>query len=100
MVAAIKPVIVVGTTYVEFGMPGRYLAPGRLQLKMIQYSLHAMDLLESFCLAAISKAHVAQQVEHFLGKEEVHRFDPGRGLHLVLVCRFERLRCCRRPLET
>ncbi len=26
-------------------------------------------------------AHVAQSVEHFLGKEEVHRFDPGRGLH-------------------
>ena len=25
-------------------------------------------------------AHVAQLVEHFLGKEEVHRFDPGRGL--------------------
>ncbi len=28
-----------------------------------------------------SRAHVAQLVEHFLGKEEVHRFDPGRGLH-------------------
>ena len=28
-------------------------------------------------------AHVAQSVEHFLGKEEVHRFDPGRGLHLI-----------------
>ena len=27
------------------------------------------------------RAHVAQLVEHFLGKEEVHRFDPGRGLH-------------------
>lgn len=26
-------------------------------------------------------AHVAQSVERFLGKEEVHRFDPGRGLH-------------------
>ncbi len=30
-------------------------------------------------LTAIA-AHVAQLVEHFLGKEEVHRFDPGRGL--------------------
>src|SRR5208337_2618886 len=29
-------------------------------------------------------AHVAQLVEHFLGKEEVHRFDPGRGLHFCL----------------
>ena len=27
------------------------------------------------------KAHVAQSVERFLGKEEVHRFDSGRGLH-------------------
>ena len=26
-------------------------------------------------------AHVAQLVEHILGKDEVHRFDPGRGLH-------------------
>ncbi len=34
-----------------------------------------------FPLQAFS-AHVAQLVEHFLGKEEVHRFDPGRGLHI------------------
>jgi hypothetical protein len=27
-------------------------------------------------------AHVAQSVERFLGKEEVHRFDSGRGLQL------------------
>ena len=27
-------------------------------------------------------AHVAQSVERFLGKEEVHRFDSGRGLHI------------------
>ena len=26
-------------------------------------------------------AHVAQSVERFLGKEEVHRFDSDRGLH-------------------
>ncbi len=30
------------------------------------------------------RAHVAQLVEHFLGKEEVHRFDPGRGLHKLI----------------
>ena len=28
-------------------------------------------------------AHVAQSVERFLGKEEVHRFDSGRGLHYL-----------------
>ena len=28
----------------------------------------------------IKTAHVAQSVERFLGKEEVHRFNPGRGL--------------------
>ena len=28
-------------------------------------------------------AHVAQLVEHILGKDEVHRFDPGRGLQIV-----------------
>ncbi len=26
-------------------------------------------------------AHVAQVVERFLGKEEVHRFESGHGLH-------------------
>ena len=29
-------------------------------------------------------AHVAQLVERFLGKEEVHRFDSGHGLHRYL----------------
>ena len=29
----------------------------------------------------VSLAHVAQQVEHILGKDEVHRFKPGHGLH-------------------
>ena len=29
----------------------------------------------------LTVAHVAQSVERFLGKEEVHRFDSGRGLH-------------------
>ena len=33
-------------------------------------------------IAKIRKiAHVAKSVERFLGKEEVHRFDSGRGLH-------------------
>ena len=30
-------------------------------------------------------AHVAQLVEHILGKDEVHRFDPGRGLQSTMV---------------
>ena len=29
-------------------------------------------------------AHVAQSVERFLGKEEVRRFDSGRGLHFLI----------------
>jgi hypothetical protein len=29
-------------------------------------------------------AHVAQSVERFLGKEEVHRFNSGRGLHFLV----------------
>ncbi len=28
-----------------------------------------------------NSAHVAQSVERFLGKEEVHRFNSDRGLH-------------------
>ena len=28
-----------------------------------------------------SRAHIAQLAERILGKDEVHRFDPGRGLH-------------------
>jgi hypothetical protein len=31
-------------------------------------------------LPAFECAHVAQLVERILGKDEVHRFDPGRGL--------------------
>ena len=31
---------------------------------------------------AIKIALVAQLVERVLGKDEVHRFDPGRGLHI------------------
>ncbi len=34
-----------------------------------------------------NNAHVAQSVERFLGKEEVHRFDSGRGLHYFIALR-------------
>jgi hypothetical protein len=30
---------------------------------------------------SFSTAQVAQSVERILGKDEVHRFDPGLGLH-------------------
>ena len=33
----------------------------------------------------IPQAHVAQSVERFLGKEEVHRFDSGRGLQYAII---------------
>ena len=36
-----------------------------------------------FLFVAARKAHVAQSVERFLGKEEVHRFDSDRGLHSI-----------------
>ena len=84
--AAIKPVIVVGTTHVESRMPGGS-RPGYRRVPDGPAPPYAMGLFQSSCLAATSKAHVAQQVEHFLGKEEVHRFDPGRGLHIVCQAR-------------
>jgi hypothetical protein len=37
----------------------------------------------SSCNDPRQNAHVAQSVERFLGKEEVHRFDSGRGLHII-----------------
>jgi hypothetical protein len=38
--------------------------------------------IESKFFENLSNAHVAQSVERFLGKEEVHRFNSDRGLHL------------------
>jgi hypothetical protein len=43
--------------------------------------LYSLPFYRFFCCCA-NKAHVAQSVERFLGKEEVHRFDSDRGLHL------------------
>ena len=37
-------------------------------------------------------AHVAQSVERILGKDEVHRFDPGRGLHFIVVIKADNVR--------
>jgi hypothetical protein len=44
-------------------------------------------------------AHVAQSVERFLGKEEVHRFNSGRGLHLLNGGRREILAAVRKKIE-
>ena len=38
----------------------------------------------------LQNAHVAQSVERFLGKEEVHRFNPGRGLHFFKTAKWLR----------
>ena len=40
-----------------------------------------------------SYAHLAQSVEHFLGKEEVRRFDPDGGLHASLAQMVEQRFC-------
>ena len=37
-------------------------------------------VLKLINLNRLFRAHVAQSVERFLGKEEVHRFDSGHGL--------------------
>lgn len=39
------------------------------------------ELPRNVCVKTSKNAHVAQLVERFLGKEEVHRFDSDRGLH-------------------
>ena len=49
------------------------------------YSCKPDKIFEIFELKTIwLYAHVAQTVERFLGKEEVHRFDSDRGLQLFL----------------
>ena len=41
--------------------------------------------MSSNLIARFSYAHVAQLVEHILGKDGVHGFESRRGLVLVLV---------------
>ncbi len=45
--------------------------------KMVRYNGKALSTGSTRYIA-----HVAQSVERVLGKDEVHRFDPGRGLHV------------------
>ncbi len=50
------------------------LQPSKLNVASSNLVSRSIKILD------IGDAHVAQSVERFLGKEEVHRFDPGRGL--------------------
>ena len=52
---------------------------------VVEYQLPKLAMRVRFPLPAPLKkhAHVAQQVEHFLGKEEVRRFEPARELHNI-----------------
>ena len=58
--------------------------------------IKAMNVFKKCAYIKVSgrsiKAHVAQSVERFLGKEEVHRFNPGRGLQFNL-CFLDCLSC-------
>ena len=49
----------------------------RLPLHFLGYGCASRNV----CVKTSKNAHVAQLVERFLGKEEVHRFDSDRGLH-------------------
>ena len=67
------------------------LQPSKLNVASSSLVSRSMSRSE-FCMTHELKsfenakcAHVAQSVERFLGKEEVHRFDSDRGLHLSLL---------------
>jgi hypothetical protein len=64
----------------ETRLPLQIFPAGLLGLHLERPMLEEFKTLLEYSVKAI-KAHVAQQVELFLGKEEVHRFDSGRGLH-------------------
>ncbi len=51
------------------------------KLNVASSSLVSRSNLIGSWRCGLLSAHVAQSVERFLGKEEVHRFDSDRGLH-------------------
>ena len=53
------------------------------KLEVASSNLVSRSIFTSHRIDVQAKAHVAQTVERFLGKEEVHRFDSGRGLHSI-----------------
>ena len=54
------------------------------KLDVASSNLVSRSSASEYSFLELSNAHVAQSVERFLGKEEVHRFNPGRGLHYFL----------------
>jgi hypothetical protein len=57
------------------------LQPSKLNVassNLVSRSIHKFSFKLNVCF---NQAHVAQLVERFLGKEEVHQFDSGHGLH-------------------
>jgi hypothetical protein len=69
------------------------LQPSKLNVASSSLVSRSIDIEYRFSLAclhifpfdAARKAHVAQSVERFLGKEEVHRFNSDRGLHFPAI---------------
>jgi hypothetical protein len=65
------------------------LQPSKLNVASSSLVSRSIDIkrlffgLPFFLYVTARKAHVAQSVERFLGKEEVHRFNSDRGLHFV-----------------
>jgi hypothetical protein len=58
------------------------LQPSKLNVassNLVSRSMQKFSYTQIFKL--FGYAHVAQLVERFLGKEEVHQFDSGHGLH-------------------
>lgn len=61
------------------------LQPSKLNVassSLVSRSIRSLLCAILYCMAL--QAHVAQLVERFLGKEEVHQFDSGHGLQIVL----------------
>ena len=58
------------------------VASSNLVSRSINFLLDIFSTQEKQKVTVKTLAHVAQSVERFLGKEEVHRFDSDRGLHL------------------
>ena len=61
-------------------IPAQSLQAGIAQLVELHPSKVAVVSSSLIARSLENNAHVAQSVEHILGKDEVHRFDPGRGL--------------------
>ncbi len=83
-----QPLIADGPVWVSvYSLMGRSIVwcrAGVAQLVELQPS--KLNVASSSLVSRSNKtihAHVAQSVERFLGKEEVHRFDSGRGLHWI-----------------